>query len=169
MGAGKTLSMTSLAYKMQIATGAPILANYALKDPLKWRKFTTLKELWDTNNAIICFDEIWLTMDSRLWANNVAYSRFIMHTRKKNIILLYTTQHPNQVDIRLRRATDIMIYTEKNTDKTHWLNFVDWQWQKLGRRYLLGKPENFYKLYDTFEEIQPITLGEKKFNVYNNK
>lgn len=154
MGTGKTLSMSILGVYLHLTTGVPLLANYGLKYS---QKISSLADLWRMDTAIFCFDELWLTMDSRLWKDNVQLTRWINQTRKKKLLVFYTTQHISQVEMRVRKATDILIFTEK-LPSGNWLNFIDYQYNNLGRRFLLPEPERFYKLYDTYEVLQPIKL-----------
>jgi len=104
MGSGKTLSQSILGTYLSEMTGVPLYANYGLKGAGRINK---LSELWDINNAVVCLDEIWLTMDARLWKDNVALTRFINQTRKKKLTLFFTTQHIKQVELRVRNATDV--------------------------------------------------------------
>src|SRR3990172_8843387 len=106
MGSGKTLSMSVLATYLHKRTHIPLFANYDLKGA---KKITSIGEMWAMDSAIFCFDEIWLTMDSRLWADNVKLTRWVNQTRKKKLLVLYTTQHINQVELRVRKATDVLV------------------------------------------------------------
>ena len=155
MGSGKTLAMTTLAAFIHQHTKAPIFANYKLKIP--YTPIDNIGQLWKAENGIFLFDEIWLSMDSRSWAYNVKMTHWVNQTRKKKLLVMYTTQHISQVEMRARNATDILIYTEKKP-AGHCLTFIDWQYQQLGRRYMLDKPERFYNLYDTFEVVKPVSM-----------
>lgn len=152
MGSGKTLSMSILASYLSKKFNTPLYSNYGLKGA---KRITSLSELWKIDSAIFCFDEMWLTMDARLWKNNVFLSRWINQTRKKKMIIFYTTQHIRQIELRVRNATDILIYCQKEKDG-HQLQFIDFQYQQMGNRYLLSNPARFYYLYDTYEVLQPL-------------
>lgn len=166
MGAGKTLSASILGSYISAATNVPLSANYGL---IRSERLTSMRDFWNLDGGVCVWDEIWLTLDSRLWGDNVAVSRFINQTRKKNLILIYTTQHINQVELRVRQATDILIHCERKPEG-FWLNFIDYQYQQVGRRYLIDRPERFYGLYDTFEVLQPIdTRGFKSHKGGNAK
>jgi len=143
MGAGKTLTQSVLATYLSNYTKVPLYANYGLKGA---KPIMKLSELWDLNNAIVCLDEIWLTMDARLWKDNVQVTRFINQTRKKKLTIFFTTQHIKQVELRVRNATDILVYCERKNEG-HWLYFVDYQYMQIGRKFLLDKPWLFYNLY----------------------
>lgn len=156
MGAGKTLSMSMVANYIHLKTGIPIYANYKLKNS---KPFTSLKDLWGLDTAIVCFDEIWLSLDSRMWSDNVVMTRWINQTRKKRLLVMYTTQHINQVEMRVRKGTDVLVYAQKRPEG-RWLNFIDYQYNELGRRYLLNPQaeKKLYGLYDTYEVVQPIAI-----------
>lgn len=162
MGAGKTLSMSVLGTYIHKKTGVPLHANYSLQDS---SPITSLKQLWTITEGIICFDEMWLTMDSRLWSNNVALTRWINQTRKKKLLVLYTTQHINQIELRARKATDVLIYCMRSGNDIT-LQFIDYQYSQMGRRYQLNRPDRFYGLYDTYEVLKPIAMS-KEDNVFN--
>jgi len=168
MGSGKTLTMSILAGYLARQTGAPLHSNYALKYPREAGGLTgALKieswgDIWEMENGIFCFDEMWLTMDARMWKDNVQHSQWINQTRKKKMIVFYTTQHIRQIEMRARNATDVLIYCEKSA-AGHWLQFIDWQYRELGRRYLLERPSRFYDLYDTFEVLKALKPAKKKF------
>lgn len=156
MGAGKTLSQSIFAEYLSKMTGAPLYANYSLQESIP---VTKMSQLWDLDFAILCIDEIWINMDARLWKDNVTLTRFINQSRKKRLIVLYTTQHIRQVEMRVRNATDILILCEKKNGG-HWLNFVDWQNKQLLRSYFIAQEtaEKFYSIYDTYELVFPITM-----------
>lgn len=154
MGAGKTLAQSALATFLHQTTGLPLFANYELQDA---QMITDMGQVWDMEQAIFCFDEIWLSADSRLWQDNVALTRWVNQTRKKKLLIFYTTQHISQVEMRIRKATDVLIYAQKLHGE-HWLNFIDYQYGQLGRRLLLNNPKRFYSLYNTFEVVHPVSM-----------
>jgi len=152
MGSGKTLSMSILASFLHYATHAPLFANYHLENA---QIINQKRDIWDMQDGIFCFDEIWLTLDSRLWKDNTFLTRWVNQTRKKKMIVFYTTQHIRQVELRVRNATDVLIFCERKNSGI-WLSFIDWQYQTLGKKFLISKPSRFYSLYDTYEVLQPI-------------
>lgn len=155
MGAGKTLSVSVLATFLHRATGAELHANYVLRDA---EEMKSLNDVISKNKSILVFDEIWLSADSRAWSDNVRLTQWVNQTRKKQMIVFYTTQHIRQVEMRIRNGTDVLIYAEK-TPEGHWLTFIDWQYKTIGRRYLIPHEvaRKFYSLYDTYEVLKPLT------------
>lgn len=155
MGSGKTNNMGALATFFRLQ-GTPIYANY---DLWKSKKFESWSELMAIENGVICFDEMHMSMDSRISAQKgagavrqVVMSHWLTQIRKKSVVLMATTQHISQVDVRIRNLTDIVIWVEQK-GKSNVLQFIDWQYGKLGSRYANDHPERFYGLYDTFEIV----------------
>jgi hypothetical protein len=153
MGSGKTLGQTILAAYASNVLKLPLYANYGLKIPFIPVKTTT--DLWNAKQGILALDELHLTMDSRLWTNNVSLSHFITQSRKKELLVIYTTQHIGQVDLRIRQNTDFLIYCERKKQKFIW-NVLDYQYNDLIRKIYLQKPERFFNIYDTKELMWPI-------------
>jgi hypothetical protein len=158
MGSGKTLSASILGSYLSKMTGAPLSANYNLTGALP---LESLNDINDTTSGIEIIDEAWLSMDARGWENNVRISHWVNQTRKKKVIVFYTTQHIRQMEMRVRNATDILIVCEK-TPQGIWLNFIDYQYRKRGKKFLIEKPERFYSLYDTYEVLKSLQWDKKK-------
>lgn len=163
MGGGKTRFMTIIGVYMHKMTGAPIYANYSLFG-IDYTKVNSLKELWEINSGIVLLDELWLSMDARMWKDNVNVTRFINQTRKKKITLFYTTQHIRQIELRTRNATDVLVFCENGNTVT----FIDYQYMEIGRKFMFDNPSVFNALYDTFETLQPMNMGEPAGN-YSNR
>lgn len=158
MGTGKTLSMSILASYLARATKAPLYANYGLEGA---ETIESLNELDKLEGGILCLDELWLSMDSRMWKDNVRVSHWVNQTRKKRVIVFYTTQHIRQMEMRVRNATDILIVCEKKGQEHH-LTFLDYQYRAIGKRFVIGDARRFYSLYDTFEVLKPLSWEFKK-------
>jgi len=167
MGGGKTLSMVRQAYNYHLQ-GFKIFSNIKLNFPYEEFTGNDLLE-YATNNtkfkrAIFLVDEAHIFLDSRRSAskNNLAISYFILQTRKKDVKLLYTTQNKQQVDIRLRQQTDIVVlcYTrllDKAREIRVTLNLYQIKMME-GVKELSEKfiSNDYYDLYDTYEVINPL-------------
>jgi len=155
MGQGKTLVMSILMQYMRIKMRIPLASNY---DLLKSKRISTTSELWGLSAGIFGYDELWLDLDSRESKKNVFLTRLINQSRKKKLLIMYTTQHIRQVDVRVRNATDILIICKKVNDG-HWFQIVDWQYRELRRKYFISFEEasKFYNVYDTYQVLQPLT------------
>ena len=63
-------------------------------------------------NAVLMIDEIQIFFDSRrgMYKHNINFSNFVQQIRKRNILILCTTQYSNTIDLRLRQHLDILAY-----------------------------------------------------------
>lgn len=153
MGAGKTLTQSILTRYYAQKTNSPYWSNYSLDGS---KRIKSLKDIWKIENGIIAWDEIWLTIDARMYKDNVGITRWINQLRKKSLMLLYTTQHIRQVELRLRNATDVLICCDKMKNKDIKLTFIDWQYRRMGRRMIMKNPKKYYSLYNTYEVLEPV-------------
>lgn len=152
MGAGKTLTMsmltTYLAYKWKV----PLYSNYHLAGSIP---VNTEADLWKMHNGIFAFDELWITLDSRNFKDNTSLTEWVNQTRKKQTVVFYTTQHIDQVEKRVRNATDYLLICRKWKGK-HQFQIVDYQYLTLGKRITLNNPQRFYSLYNTYEVVRTL-------------
>lgn len=114
-GCGKTLSMIKdgLNYKNH---GWKVLRNFncAFGEYISEDDIINLDKGSELYNCVIMIDEIQIFFDARrsMQKQNLNFSNFIQQIRKRNIILLCTTQYSNNLDLRLRQHTDIICYPE---------------------------------------------------------
>lgn len=110
-GAGKTLSMVKdgLQYhgeglKVYSNSFCPFAKDISNDKILNLDKFSKIK------NCVLMVDEIQIFFDARrsTTKENVKFSNFIQQIRKRNIILLATTQFANTIDLRFRQHVDII-------------------------------------------------------------
>lgn len=160
-GSGKTMVMSILGEYLHLQTNAPLRANYSLLNSIPVR---TTKDIWQMKREIFCFDEIWITMDSRFWKDNAELSYWIMQIRHREVILLYTAQHRSEIEKRVRLATDLFVLCEaieKNGRKMHSYTFLEPDIMnedvfKIGRKYIIDDLFKWYFLYNTRELVFPI-------------
>lgn len=107
MGSGKTLIMSVLGTALHLLHDCPLYANYELKNA---KKIGGIKELLGIEDGVVCLDEFWITMDSRNWKDNRQrfLTQWVNQTRKKNLLIFYTTQAMSQIELRIRNGTDII-------------------------------------------------------------
>lgn len=161
MRSGKTLLQSIMANYFVSKTNLTLYANYPLVGS---KQVKTTRDIWALNDCIFCFDEIWMTMDSRFWKDNATLTYWIMQTRKRGVLVFYTAQHRSEIEKRVRLATDLFIFCnsiEINGKKGHKYTFLepdlmDEDCFNIGRSYLLLKPEIWYNLYDSFKLMWPI-------------
>jgi len=154
MGHGKTLMMTILCEYLHHGLGVQLAANYGL---LNAERVKSMSDIWAFNSGVMAIDELWLSADARASHANVFFSQLVNQSRKKKMILFYTTQHIRQVDVRVRNATDYLIFCDK-TPQGHWIQIIDWQYREMLRKYLIPfeQARKFYPFYDTYEVLQPL-------------
>ena len=179
VGSGKTIMMVRYLLKDSLK-GNMVYANFGLKN-IRYKPLDVLEILrLETNqkslsNVSIGIDEITVFADCRMSSSivNRLFSYFILQTRKRNVILYYTTQDILMIDIRLRRHTDIiveadfvfdeddMIHPIKDIRRYEIWDFRDPRNSYMARNFIMNiKP--YYKYYDTNQVILPPIIDKKK-------
>jgi hypothetical protein len=111
-GRGKTLSMVKDAYQYYL-NGYRVLSNIHLKfgEYIENEQILNLNKDSDLYNCVLLIDELQIIFDSRNFTNkqNKSFSYFIFQIRKRNIIILGTTQYTDSVEKRYRQNLDIVV------------------------------------------------------------
>ncbi len=113
-GSGKTLTMVKDTINFY-HEGWPIYTNITtLKIPsihISEEEMLNIDKHSDIKNCVLVIDELQILFDSRSSMKNVnkKFSNFIQQIRKRNIILLSTTQYTNTIDKRIRQHLDIKV------------------------------------------------------------
>lgn len=174
IGSGKTLSMTRYALE-EYKRGKTIFTNYRLEFP-KDRLYGKVVKLdmkffedytqskFELINSVILIDEAHVFFDSRnaMLKKNKIFSKFVTQSRKRSVDLLYTTQDispeifklSGQVELRLRKLTDYIIFCEKYKEKN--IVFIKQHVydSALYERYAdIFYGQSFYQYYDTNEIV----------------
>lgn len=165
-GCGKTLSMVKDMVQYQI-DGLTIYRNFkcSIGKPISNTAIMNLSKSSRIKDCVLAIDEIQIFFDSRrsMKTKNMRFSNFIQQIRKRNIILLATTQYIGTVDMRFRQHVDIVASPnfKKNfdcceityTDMTSLedLNIND---NKLDSVKLVFDAKPIYKLFDTEQMIR---------------
>lgn len=176
VGSGKTLSMTWEGYQYY-RQGYQVYSNYSLKFPefhgckkpiLLTKKLfdTMIKDKYQLQDAVLLFDELHVWIDSRgsMEKKRKGITYFILQTRKRNVRLLATTQHPHQVDKRLRDSVDILSFCSNMSNKSSLVKDLKtpvyimqqsvFQWREgMKPKVRMLKANPIYDLYDTKEMI----------------
>lgn len=116
-GKSKTLTMVKDALKYK-KSGWLVYTNLT-KSPFKLVSsefILTLSGDSSLKNCVLCIDEIELFFDSRDWnrKESKSFGRFLQQIRKRNVIILCTSQFTNLIEIRLRQQIDILVVCEYN-------------------------------------------------------
>lgn len=110
-GCGKSLTMVKDAFKF-FRSGWTVFSNIELgfeHEYISDSDILTISNNDKINNCVLVVDEIQILVDSRrsMGGKNVDFSHFVQQIRKRNIILLCTTQFTGTVDLRLRQHVDV--------------------------------------------------------------
>lgn len=112
-GCGKTLSMVKDAFQYH-KNGWNVLRNFACSfgEYISEEEIVALDKNSLYRDCVIMMDEIQIFFDARrsMKKQNISFSNFIQQIRKRNIVLLGTTQYSNTVDLRFRQHVDIVGY-----------------------------------------------------------
>jgi len=172
VGSGKTLGMTREAHNY-FRRGHTVYTNYGVTFPhvtLDSKRFQKMiEEREELQNCVICLDEVHVWIDSRtsMKKRQRMMTYFILQTRKRNVRLLVTTQHFDQIDKRLRNSVDILVFCKNLSNKSSLV--VNDGYTVLEQvsmeQYGLNPPlrqvyiaNRYYQLFDTSEIID--FLGE---------
>lgn len=168
-GSGKTAFITKLLID-NYSSDRKVYSNYSLFG-IDYEKITfdnkrnnaidILKVISDNpdyfNNSIMLLDEIHIYFDSRdfMKQNNRIIQNFFSQLRKRNILLLATTQYILHLDIRIRRQAlavfqmtnlkDGIFRVEVHEIDGYYTNFI---------RTELVNLNDYFKYYDTNELIE---------------
>jgi len=122
LGQGKTYALAEETIK-QLESGRIVYANFfidwqgkpAKKYPLKreaipksnFRKFSSVEEFMEMENAFVALDEGWIYFDSYSMTRFPLELRMkILQSRKDGLDIAYTSQRPEQVHVSLRAMTN---------------------------------------------------------------
>jgi len=160
MGSGKTLYMTyyTLKYYVEDKLYERAFANYHIKSPNKKRPvelltFEAFKALGKTSEALVCLDEAYIWLDSRMSGTkrNRQISYLVLQSRKRGFDIAYTAQAQSSIDLRMRRFTEIKVLAEK---RENGFKYVELFGNKVRERFLPFKQaEKIYPYYDTKEIV----------------
>jgi len=168
LGAGKTLSLTLLAY-IAHKSGMKVWANYHMSFKAKylWGPEQLEQALEDRTltNCMIAFDDINTMIDSRRGTARInrVVTYFAQQARKRNLILAFSAPLLIWTDVRLDDLADWVIYSRflEETEEV--------MWSLYDRRYfppinvnLTFDARPVYPLFDTEEIILPESLKKPK-------
>jgi len=162
-GAGKTLTMVKDAY-LYYLNGYKIISNM---EGVEFASYMSNEEILklDKNskikNAVLLLDEVQIFFDSRrsMKKENLTFSNFVQQIRKRNILMLCTTQFAGTIDKRLREHTDIVAkpkYFEKY--KICRVKYIDVTSTQDEENY--GIPEEKIVFYNALEIFGMYKTGE---------
>lgn len=165
-GCGKTLTMTKDMLQFQ-NEGYTIYRNFNCKigKPISNAGIMNLSKSSRIKNCVLAVDEIQIFFDSRRSGKtkNLRFSNFIQQIRKRNIIMLATSQYIGTVDLRFRQHVDVVAnphfkkkydcceVTYTDMTSTEDIDNLDAEPEKMTIVYD-AKP--IFKLFDTMQMIR---------------
>lgn len=174
-GSGKTLTMIkdALTYSLN---GWTVYSNIELgfeHEYMSEQDMLGLNDESDINNSVLVIDEIQTMLDSRRSARgqNLDFSYFVQQIRKRNVIILCTTQFIGTVDVRLRQHADVLakprFYKDLQVCEVTYIDLTAVDESDLWGDYINGvvvvydaKP--IFELYDTSKMVKKIIKEKKK-------
>jgi archaellum biogenesis ATPase FlaH len=161
-GDGKTLLMTGLGYLYNKVDGMKVYANYHLIGiPYEYITFEILASFpEDLVNAVVLMDEAHIGADAyEVFRKTVkAITTFATQLRKRNVILIWSTQRFNTVAKRLRQMTNYVLEVQKtNIEGMIDIKVFD-RSQPASNSFLnefIFNGKKYFKMYDTNEIIEP--------------
>lgn len=161
-GRGKTLTMVKDAFRF-FENKYEIYSNFNFV----FGKYISSEEILSLSrdsklmNCVLVIDEIELFFDSRNFnrAESKTFSNFLQQIRKRNIVILCTTQYTNLIDLRIRQQIDIIVYPDfdKKTSycSCHYFDLTkiedDSRNVNLSPCLVVYDAKPIFKLYDTYE------------------
>lgn len=146
----------------------PIYSNYSLAFP--HIKINELEEMEHIRNGFVAIDEIWRYANSResMRKRNKWVSLILAQSRKMEFELGFTAQNERQVDIWIRRVTDLIavpnIDKKKGTCSILFFSYYDspqpFTMSNFIKRFRFPI-EPVFKLYNTWEVIEEKELKEE--------
>ena len=122
---GKTISMVFMCYLYHVLGYVIVSNNRSLDFPhenftndmfMDEHAIDKIKKKHNTNLIVLAVDEIHLLLDARRGMKNAAKSFLITQAGKmleEKGHFFFTTQHPRQIDVRLRENTSCFIHVKK--------------------------------------------------------
>jgi hypothetical protein len=163
-GRGKTLSMCKDAFTFY-KNGYRILSNIKLKfgEYISQEEVLKLNKGSELYNCVLVLDELQLFFDSRNFAKkeNKDFSNFIQQIRKRNIIILGTTQYIGCLELRFRQHIDCLVYpTYDKVSKVCCVKYFDitiledYGFKEVSSSTIFFYAPDVFPLYDTYEMLK---------------
>lgn len=166
-GRGKTLSMVRDAY-IYHEKGWKVLRNcqgLSFGDYISNEEVLSLDKNSKLRDCVLFLDEIQIFFDARESArsHNKKFSNFIQQIRKRNIIILSTTQFPNTVEKRFKQHLNVLAFPDFTPPSLCTVTYLDldsiedfsiFVTPRAPRFFTISyDASNYFGLYDTNEMI----------------
>jgi hypothetical protein len=158
---GKTLMACRLGVTLARSLGLDLTANIPVRGA---RRIATLDDLADLRGAVLIWDEVQVSLDSREWASEAArgLTRDMILWGKRGIVCVYTSPGFSTVDVRLRRLTQY-VYVTAGRFRRAGVDYAVYRWHEhpyaddvLQERYRFAlRLSDWYGVYDTLYGASP--------------
>ena len=152
---GKTLMACRLGVTLARSLGLDLVSNIPVVGA---RRVAALDDLAALRGAVLIWDEVQVSLDSREWASDDArkLTRDMILWGKRAIICVYTSPSFQTVDVRLRRLTQY-VYVTAGRFRRSGVDYAVYRWHEhpyaddvLVERYRFGlRLDTWYGAYDT--------------------
>ena len=158
---GKTLMACRLAVCLARSLGLDLVSNIPVAGA---RRVATLDDLASLRGAVLVWDEVQVSLDSREWASDDArrLTRDMILWGKRGIVCVYTSPSFATVDVRLRRLTQY-VYVTAGRFRRSGADYAVYRWHEhpyaddaLVERYRFAlRLSDWYGIYDTLYGASP--------------
>jgi len=152
---GKTLMACRLGVVLASLLGLDLVSNIPVRNA---RRVATLDDLAALRGAVLVWDEVQVSLDSREWASEAArtLTRDMILWGKRGIVCVYTSPAFATVDVRLRRLTQY-VYVTAGRYRRAGCDYAVYRWHEhpyaddvLVERYkFVLRLSDWYGVYDT--------------------
>jgi len=158
---GKTLMACRLGLVLARSLGLDLVSNIPVAGA---RRIFTLDDLAALRGAVLVWDEVQVSLDSREWASEAAraLTRDMILWGKRGVICVYTSPSFQTVDVRLRRLTQY-VYVTAGRFRRSGADYAVYRWHEhpyaddvLVERYRFAlRLDSWYGVYDTLYGAAP--------------
>jgi len=152
---GKTLMACRLGVTLARSLGLDLVSNIPVVGA---RRVAALDDLAALRGAVLIWDEVQVSLDSREWASDDArrLTRDMILWGKRGIVCVYTSPSFATVDVRLRRLTQY-VYVTAGRFRRSGVDYAVYRWHEhpyaddvLVERYRFAlRLSDWYGVYDT--------------------
>jgi hypothetical protein len=158
---GKTLMACRLGVTLARSLGLDLVSNIPVAGA---RRVSALDDLAALRGAVLVWDEVQVSLDSREWASEAArcLTRDMILWGKRGIVCVYTSPSFATVDVRLRRLTQY-VYVTAGRYRRSGADYAVYRWHEhpyaddvLVERYRFAlRLDAWYGVYDTLYGAAP--------------
>ena len=158
---GKTLMACRLGVTLARSLGLDLVSNIPVAGA---RRVSTMDDLAALRGAVLVWDEVQVSLDSREWASEAAraLTRDMILWGKRGVVCIYTSPAFQTVDVRLRRLTQY-VYVTAGRYRRSGADYAVYRWHEhpyaddvLVERYRFAlRLDSWYGVYDTLYGAAP--------------